>query len=461
VFVRDLLADRTLLVSVDSSGVACGNGISSQPSLSADGRYVAFSSTATNLVAGDANNLQDVFVRDLLTETTSLVSVNAYGMSGNRASYSATISSDGHAILFHSQAGDLAGGVGMGYDNLFWRDLSQNITYRVSSFASISTSVEIPAAMTPDGRYVALGSQTPTWYLWDSQLHTNIYTAASLGGVLSRIALSADGNRLAYTTATGVYFVDLAAGISNQLGLVHSSATVGPRFSADSHYLAYVTSSTNVVSDTNGLYDVYLYDCQSGSNILVSQAFNAPTPANGDSDSPDISPDGRFVAYRSAASNLVPNDSNGVPDVFLWDRLTGATILLSASRLANSTADNRSLTPVFSGDGTTLLFESWASDMVPLDFNRASDLFLVSLLSSGAMPLFRASILPATGSPGQGVWITWPAVQNKTYRVQFKDALADPGWQELGGGVIMIGNQGYLNDSSAFGSQRFYRVVAQ
>jgi hypothetical protein len=192
----------------------------------------------------------------------------------------------------------------------------------------------------------------------------------------------------------------------------------------------------------------------------VSQAFNTPVPGNGDSDSPDISPDGRFVAYRSAASNLIPNDSNGVPDVFLWDRVTGATILLSANLLANSTADNRSLTPVFSGDGTTLVFESWAGDIIPQDYNRASDLFVVNLLSAGSIPLFRASILPATG-PAQGVWLSWPAIQGKTYRVQFKDTLADPSWQELGGGVSMIGTQGYLNDSSAVGSQRFYRIVAQ
>ncbi|MCX6916867.1 MAG: hypothetical protein NT167_28140, partial [Verrucomicrobia bacterium] len=169
---------------------------------------------------------------------------------------------------------------------------------------------------------------------------------------------------------------------------------------------------------------IYLYDCQAHSNVVVSKAFNAPASVNGASDSPVISADGRFVAYRSSASNLVPNDSNGVPDVFLWDRITGATLLLSISRSLSGPADNRSLMPVFSGDGRMLMFESWASDLVPGDSNHASDLFAFDIYSSGAIPLLVAAILPGA-SPGQGVWITWPVIAGKTYHVQFKNSLGD------------------------------------
>jgi hypothetical protein len=206
------------------------------------------------------------------------------------------------------------------------------------------------------------------------------------------------------------------------------------------------------------LNDVYLYDCLTASNTLVSQPYDPAASANGDSDSPDISSDGRFVAYRSAASNLVPGDFNGVPDVFLWDRLTGATMLLSVSLWSDSSANNRSLTPVFSGDGSTVFFESWASDLVPSDFNGWSDIFAVSLLSSGGVPLFRAAI--ASG-PGPGIWISWPAAPGKSYRVQFKNTLADPVWQDLGGSVSLVGAHAYLNDLAVPGIQRFYRVVAQ
>jgi hypothetical protein len=147
-----------------------------------------------------------------------------------------------------------------------------------------------------------------------------------------------------------------------------------------------------------------------------------------------------------------------VPDVFLWDRFTGATMLLSVSLWSDSSANNRSLTPVFSGDGATVFFESWASDLVPFDLNGWSDIFAVSLLSSGGIPLFRTAIGPG---PGPGAWISWPVVPGKSYHVQFKNTLADPAWQDLGGSVSLVGTHAYLNDLAAPGSQRFYRVVAQ
>jgi Tol biopolymer transport system component len=467
VFVRDLALTNTLLVSVDASGTTSGNGLSSEPTISADGRLVAFSSGASNLVAGDTNNVSDVFVRDLWNGTKTLVSVNSNGFSENGASYSPIITSDGRAVLYHSQATDLLPGYSsLPSENLFWRDLGLATTYPITRFQDLFST--IPVAVTPDGHYVAFGGWgaiwgiSEAWYVWDSQLHTNI----SSGVVPDRnpivaLAISPDGNRIAYALASGVtnlYLVDRAAGSLRPLGSVHSVAHGIPRFSADSRYLAYVTTGANVPGDTNGLNDVYLYDCLTASNTLVSRSFSPGASANGDSDSPDISPDGRFVAYRSAASNLVPGDFNGVPDVFLWDRLTGATMLLSVSQWSDSSANNRSLTPVFSGDGTTVFFESWASDLVPSDFNGWSDIFAVSLLSSGGVPLFRTAIM---SGPGPGTWISWPAVPGKSYRVQCKNTLADPAWQDFVGSVTIVGTHAYLNDLAVPGSQRFYRVVAE
>ena len=461
VFVRDLLGGCTLLVSADMSGATTGNGMSYDPAISADGRYVAFTTTATNLVAGDTNAASDVFVRDLLNETTQLVSVNTNGFSGNRASYSPMISADGRAVLFHSQASNLApGAFGSGIENLFWRDLWSGTTYALTAYAANSSAV-LAATMTPSGRFAVFGGQSASWYVWDSQTAVNVYTGTSAtGGALSNVWTSADGNRIAYLAGSGLYFVDRTTNSTTLLGLISSPSHASPCFSGDDRFLAYATTSANVPGDTNGLSDVYLYDCQTGSNVLVSQAFNAPASANGDSDSPAISPDGRFVAYRSAATNLVPNDANGVPDIFLWDRVTGATMLMSVSLSLNSTADNRSLTPVFSSDSRTLMFESWASDLVTGDLNRGSDLFTVNIYASGPIPLFKAAIVPGA-DPSQGVWISWPIISGKAYQVQFKNSVADPTWQNLGGNVTIVGNQGYLNDLPPGSSQRFYRVVAQ
>jgi Tol biopolymer transport system component len=459
VFVRDLPAGDTVLVSADTSATTSGNSLSDEPTISADGRFVAFSSYASDLVSGDTSDASDVFVRDLLTGTTALVSANLNGFSGNGASYSPIITSDGRAVLFHSQANNLvAGSFGAAVENLFWRELGAGKRYAVTTLNRAYLSGP-PAAVTPDGHFVVFGGRQADWYVWDTQLHATVYSNAIPEGFhILTLGISPDGNSVAYVSESNLYLVDRAAGSLRLLGSVRSVSHATPRFSTDGRYLAYVTTSANVTGDTNGLNDVYLYDCLTSSNTLVSQPYNPAASANGDSDSPDISPDGRFVAYRSAASNLVPGDVNGVPDVFLWDRLTGATMLLSASQWSDSSANNRSLTPVFSGDGTTVFFERWASDLVPYDFNHYSDIFAVSLLSSAAIPLFRAGIAPGVGP---GIWISWPAVPGKSYHVQFKNTVADPAWHDLAASVTLVGAHAYLNDLAAPDSQRFYRITAQ
>ena len=180
VFVRDRLGDATLLVSADMSGTASGNGMSTDPAISADGRYVAFTSTATNLVAGDTNGASDVFVRDLLEGTTQLVSVNTNGFSGHGASYSPMISPDGRAVLFHSRANDLAvGAFGAGMENLFWRDLWSGTTRALTAYTANSGAV-LAATMTASGRIAAFGGQGTSWYVWDShysveRLHQHLF----------------------------------------------------------------------------------------------------------------------------------------------------------------------------------------------------------------------------------------------------------------------------------------------
>jgi len=224
----------------------------------------------------------------------------------------------------------------------------------------------------------------------------------------------------------------------------------GLRFSGDGRWLVYTTSAHNAAADANTVPDVYLYDFQTGTNFLVSQAFNSSSAGNDGSDSPDISADGRFVVYRSAATNLVPGDSNGLPDVFVNDRFTGETTLLSTS-LSGGIANNRSLMPVFSGDGRTVIFQSWASDSVVNDFNQTADIV--------AYEFFYADITPGA-VPGDGPVISWPFISELSYHVQFKNDLSEPGWQEVGGTMTILGNRAYMTDPSPSAGQRFYRVIA-
>ena len=204
--------------------------------------------------------------------------------------------------------------------------------------------------------------------------------------------------------------------------------------------------SVNAFSNAN----VYLYDFQAGTNFLISQNPNTLQPASGASDSPDISPDGRFIAYRSAATDLVPGNTNGIPQLIVYDQLAGSNILLTTAATSNVSGDNRSLTPVFSGDGRTLVFASWASNLATNDFNHFSDVFAFEFLYVNV----------ALGAPGQGPVITWPYVSGHSYQVESKDNLTDNTWQQVAGTISINGDQASLTDPAPVSSQRFYRVVA-
>ncbi len=452
VFVHDLLLGTNVLVSADTNGVAA-SGFSFEPAISGDGRYVAFSSYANNLIAGDANITQDVFLRDLQMETTMLVSVSLDGIHpGNSNSFSPAISGDGRYVLFHSKASNLAAGsFGSGIENLFLRDMQQGTNYALTQ-ATSGTGVPL-AAMTPDGRFVVyagmLGGASTKLFVWDTLAAARIYTNAASPAAVS---ISPDGRRLAYLAAppTSLNVADLSTNSNWVVSAGTFTSHPGLRFSGDGRWLVYTTSAHNAAADANTVPDVYLYDFQTGTNFLVSQAFNSSSAGNDGSDSPDISADGRFVVYRSAATNLVAGDSNGLPDVFVNDRFTGETTLLSTS-LSGGIANNRSLMPVFSGDGRTVIFQSWASDSVVNDFNQTADIV--------AYEFFYADITPGA-VPGDGPVISWPFISELSYHVQFKNDLSEPGWQEVGGTMTILGNRAYMTDPSPSAGQRFYRVIA-
>ena len=474
VFVRDRIAGLNLLVSVNTNGNASGDGISTDPAISADGRYVAFTSGADNLVANDTNRMLDVFVRDLLAGTTALVSISTDGVTpGNGDSFSPAISADGRYVLFHSKASNLASGsFGSSIENLFCRDLLTDTTYALTA-ASSGIGV-YSVAMTSDGQSVAFIGTAPgisgtQLYVWNpptaGRTYTNSVTIGS--GTFPVVAISPNGQKLAYLAGSplSLFAADVVA---NTMVTVNATGTflshAGLRFSNDGRFLTYATTAS--ASATN--QSVYLYDLQAGTNLLVSQNFSSLATNNAGADSPNISPDGRFIAYRSFATNLAAMDSNNVADLYLYDSASNATYLVSLNASGNSAGADRSLKPVFSGDSQTLYFQSWASDLSGNDYNNGSDIFAVDLAlplpgsgggsgGSGSGPY--AQLIPV-GSVGPNPVISWPLAAGEAYQVQYKTNLTDAVWLNLPGNAVFIGPAGYISDSSPAPGQRFYRIIS-
>ena len=475
IFVRDLVNGTNILLSVNTNGNASGDNISSEPAISGDGRYVVFTSRADNLVNNVTNRTSNVYVRDLQAGTTLLVSISTDGVHpGNSDSFSPVISADGRYVLFHSRANNLASGSSgtLGTENLIFRDLQTQTNYLLTALGVTS------ATMTPDGQFVAFigtppGTVATRLYVWNTQLtartYTNSATFSSFSSFFPIVAISPDGQKLAYlaNSPLNLFVVDLVAQTvvtPNPSGICLSHA--GLRFSDDGRFLTYAMA-TSVAASQN----IYLYDFQLGTNFLISQNFNSTGAANTNSDSPTISPNGRFIAYRSFATNLVPFDVNGVAELFVHDTSNNATILVSMNAAGNSAASDRSLKPIFSGDSQSLFFQSWAPDINGNDFNNCSDIFALDLT---ALPLtgtngpggtnnaavFYAQFFP-TGIFNSNPTLTWPLAAGKVYQVQFKTNLTDAVWQNLPADITVTGGTGYVSDPTPVTTgQRFYRVVS-
>ena len=311
--------------------------------------------------------------------------------------------------------------------------------------------------MTPNGRWVAfigaLGGTTRYLYVWDAQSLARVYTNTTAG--MSTVTISPDSSRLAYTTnnsSVGQLFVaDWAAKTNWPVGAMLPSIRAGMRFSADGRYLTYAGKTALTSPDTNATYDVYLYDLQTRSNRLVSHRFGATAAANDASDTPDISPDGRFVAYRSFATNIIAGDNNAVADAFLYDRTTDTSTLLSVSWFDGGPADSWSFPPQFTRDGHQVIFQSWASDLDGLDFNLNGDVF--------GYALFYVNLAPG-GLPVSGPTLSWPVEAGKTYRVEYLDDLNNSNWQNADGTVMISNGWAYFTDPAPSPNQRHYRIVA-
>jgi hypothetical protein len=436
---------------VDTNGLGNANGVSWQPVISGDGQHVAFTSQASNLVAQDTNGATDVFIRNIQTGITTLVSANADNtgsMSGT--SSNPAVSFDGHYVLYFNSP-----------SNIVLRDCILGTNYWLATNGTA-------AAITLDGHYVALFGTvngSSGLYIWDSLAAQMIYTNVTTS--VSKISISTNGQWLAYISSSSLLMTDCHANSNRTVSAGAFGSRPGLHFSGDGRFLVYATAAANVASDTNQTQDIYIYDWQNASNLLVSRSFYRPQAPMGKSDSPDISADGRFIVYESVAADIAPSDNNSFKDIFLYDQQTGMTTLLSASDSLQGTANSQSFAPLFTGNGQTAAFQSWASDLVQDDFNQGQDAFIVQIVSTNSIsgstnppPVFAGELIYAPASGQSNPSLTWPVIPGAGYTVQFKDNLTDPSWQTVNGNVVIVGGQASITDFTPNPTNRFYRIVA-
>src|SRR6266852_5252084 len=316
-------------------------------SVSADGRYVAFVSSASNIVPGDNNNSSDVFVRDTVAGTSILVSVNSSGTGpGNNNCTYAVISANGRYVAFSSFATNLVSGItdnNLGTD-IFVRDLQTGTTTLIdinSAGTGVGNQGASNPVITPDGRYVVFASNS-----------TDLVSGL--------------------TNSNGAVFIrDLVAGTTRMVSINQAGTGAGNGYSdywqvtPDGRYVAFDSRSSDLVSgDTNGVKDVFVRDMTANTTTLVSVNSNGTGTGNNTSQYPVISDDGRYVAFESTASNLGPIDNNGNFDVYVRDLVAGTTRVVSAANQQNTVAgDQFSDNPIISSDGRYVAFESSSDNL--------------------------------------------------------------------------------------------------
>lgn len=402
-------------VSVDSNGVEA-DSFSERAAISADSRFVAFVSLASNLVPDDTNNASDVFVHDRRTGLTERVSVDSHGRQGNAnsgffsISDTPAISADGRFVAFHSEASNLVQKDTNGAIDVFVRDRLMGTTERVSLSSTGQQSVGFShePSISADGRFVAFTSDDMslvphnTNFLFIDQIYVrdrlngttervSVNNAGQVANSSSLIAdISADGRFVVFSSfATNlvpdsqfflqVYIHDRATRTTERIsqdasGNEGNGDSVLAVVNADGRFVAFESNADNLVPNGNHENHVYVRDRLTGITERASEN-SAGEPADLLSGQPDITADGRFVTFFSLATNLVAGDTNNRRDIFVRDRQNGTVVRVSVST-SGEQANSESMLPTISDDGLVIAFQSNADNLVPEDTSPTTDIFV-------------------------------------------------------------------------------------
>ena len=351
VFLRDRQTGTTERLSLSTAGIE-GDDDSSGPSVSADGRFVVFTSLAANLVSGDTNFTFDVLVRDRELGTTERVNLSSSGEQANGSSGSPVISSDGRIVVFTSLADNLVSGDINNHVDVFLRDLQSGTTelVSVSSGGAQGNAESGWAAVSADGGVVTFTSDATNLVSVDDNDSRDVFARDRRTGTTELVSLSSVGDQ-------------------------GNGASSAPAVSADGRVVAFESWASNLIpGDTNEERDIFVRD-----RVLATLDWaSVSTIGIGGSranEEPTVSADGSRAVFLSYSPNLVPGDTNLTCDVFLRDRPAHRTDLLSRSS-DGTQGTSYSTAAAISGDGRWVAFESRSSNLVPGDTNSCTDIFV-------------------------------------------------------------------------------------
>ncbi len=509
IWVGDLNAGSSPWYRLNTRVAGFSRGPARRPVISDDGRWVAHEAIPDSTPLAGLGTRYSLYAYDRVAETNVMIA----GVGKVSAPSLPVFSQQGGFMAFQSSETGV-GGYPTTVGQVYYRDMAQGSNRLVSrnyQGTAAGSAASSNPALSPDGRYVAYLSSASglvtnalsgiNAFLWDSATGSNVVVSGpgSLVFPVTRTAFAANGNLLAYERQTNTWLFDVV----NQTSSLTLTDAVNVAFSADGRFAACERRASYSPLDTNATTDVYLINRSNGLASLVSVNPDGTAAGNSRSLSPLITPDARYVLFRSRATNLAVNDTNGMSDVFLRDLALGRTILLSINREGNGTGNSFSGNPVMSADGSTVLFETYASDLITGDYNESRDIMMLRLrrtdtdgdglpddwelayfnglqrngtgdsdgdgqtdameFQAGTDPTNVGSILrvitlsPPSAGPVQ---VFWSAVPGKTYRVQFKVSVSDPIWKDLAGDVTAMGPTGVKEDASVGAApERYYRVL--
>jgi flagellin-like hook-associated protein FlgL len=419
------------IVSRSATGVL-HNGVldSTQtgPRMSANGRFVAFVSTATNLTPDDTTAYQDIFVKDLETGAISRVSTNASGAPSTGNTYLMDVSQDGNLVLFAATGSGFVPGDTNSVLDVFVKNIQTGAVTRVStdSLGAQANSSSFGGSFSADGRYVLFDSAATNLVPGDTNAQDDVFRKDLQTGAITRLStgsggqqgtlssyrgtLSGDGRLAVFESeaanivsgdtngAVDIFLKNIETGVLTRISTDSSGAQANnhsfePILSSDGRFVTFSSTATNLVpGDTNGQADIFVKDLQTGVVSRVSTDSSGAQATGGAGAPPywasgsvlsSISSDGRYIVFQSTADNLVPGDTNAQTDIFMKDLQTGEVSRISADA-SGGQANNGSYLSSVSLDGRSIAFMSYADNLVPGDTNGQADVFVRSLSSSNA-----------------------------------------------------------------------------